>query len=110
MRLPNADRAKVDRGKITEYLLSTDHPDGRSKARFFAGFGFRIENWEVLAEALRKHGASHSVVNTVESEYGTRYTIEGELETPDGQRPRVRTVWMVKKGSEAPRLITGYPC
>jgi hypothetical protein len=108
--LPNADRAQLDREKITEYLLSTDHPDGRSKARFFTEFGFRIEGWEILAEALRKHGTSCSVVNTVESEFGTRYTIEGELETPDGRRPRVRIVWMVEKGSETPRLITAYPC
>ncbi len=109
MRLPNADRAQVDREKITEYLLSTDHPDGRSKARFFTGFGFRIESWNILAEALRKHGTSHFVVTAVESGFGTRYTIEGELETPDGRKPRVRTVWMVEKGSETPRLITAYP-
>jgi hypothetical protein len=59
---------------------------------------------------LRTHGRDHAIVNVVESEFGTRYTVEGELITPDGRNPRVRTVWMVEKGSDIPRLITAYPC
>ena len=38
MRLPNAAEAQVDSEKITGYLLSANHPDGRSKAEFFARF------------------------------------------------------------------------
>jgi len=37
MRLPNADRARVEQSKIVEYLLNREHPDGGSKARFFNG-------------------------------------------------------------------------
>jgi hypothetical protein len=43
MMLPDRDRAHVDRSKITEYLLSLSHPDGRTKAAFFMRFGFRVE-------------------------------------------------------------------
>jgi hypothetical protein len=43
VKLPNADQARVEREKITEYLLSTSHPDGRSKAEFFSRFGFRVD-------------------------------------------------------------------
>ena len=110
MKLPNADRAHVHREKITEYLLSIAHPDGRSKARFFSEFGFSLENWEILAEALRKHGTGYPIVKAVESDFGMRYNVEGELETPDGRRPRVRTVWILSRVSEPPRLITAYPC
>jgi len=53
MQLPNAHLAKVERAKITDYLLNTAHRYGASKARFFAQFGFRLEAWEVLAAALR---------------------------------------------------------
>lgn len=109
MKLPNADQAQVEREKITGYLLSTTHPDGTSKAKFFCRFGFHIENWEVLAEALQKHGERHPVIKTVESAFGTRYTVEGKIETPDGRTPRVRTVWIIEKGSDKPRLITAYP-
>jgi len=109
MKLPNAEHVSVDREKLTGYLLCVSHPDGGSKAEFFARFGFRVEDWEVLAEALRRHGAHYEVVNTVDSAYGTRYAVDGPLETPDGRNPLVRTVWIVEKGSAEPRLITAHP-
>jgi hypothetical protein len=33
--LPEAERAVVEEKKILDYLLSTDHPDGKLKAAFF---------------------------------------------------------------------------
>ncbi len=109
MRLPNAEDARVDREKLTDYLLCVSHPDGASKAEFFARLGFRLEDWAALADALRRHGAHGGVVNTVDSAYGTRYAVDGPLETPDGRNPLVRTVWIVEKGSARPRLITAHP-
>ena len=109
MKLPNAEHACVDREKLTDYLLCLSHPDGGSKAEFFVRFGFHVEDWGVLAEALRRHGAYYDVVNTVDSEYGTRYAVDGPLETPDGRNPLVRTVWIIEKGSAGPRLITAHP-
>ena len=52
MRLPNAEKTLVEREKITESLLSTTNPSGRSKAFFFLRFGFSADSWEVFAEAL----------------------------------------------------------
>lgn len=52
MKLPGADKLVVGREKIVDYLLNPAHRYGASKARFFAGFGFRVEKWEWLAEAL----------------------------------------------------------
>ena len=110
MKLPYAEQAQVDREKITEYLLSDEHPDGSNKARFFKRFGFRTEGWETLALALRTHASSHPVVKIVESQFGVRYTVEGEIETPDGRNPHVRTVWVIETNSTQPRFITAYPC
>jgi hypothetical protein len=55
MFLPNAHFAVVERQKITEYLLNPEHRYGASKARFFAAFGFAVDAWEVLANALQEH-------------------------------------------------------
>ena len=99
----------MEREKITEYLLNPAHRYGASKARFFTGFGFRAEAWEVLAEALREHGRVQEVACTQETGFGPRYTVEGELNTPGGRRPRVRTVWQWDEGAIAPRLIGAYP-
>ena len=109
MKLPHADQSRVDREKIADYLLNPTHPDASGKADFFTRFGFRVEEWQVLADALRHHGADHSVANIVESAFGTRYNVEGTLGTPDGRNPRVRTVWILERASTAPRLITAFP-
>jgi len=49
MKLPNAAQAIVEREKIVEYLLNSMHRYGASKAAFFTRFGFRADNWELLA-------------------------------------------------------------
>ena len=108
MMLPNSNRTRVDRAKIADYLLSLSHPDGRSKAEFFMRFGFKVEDWEALANALREVGISNPVTSLVESAHGTRYTVDGPLRAPDGRAPMVRTVWIVDSGNP-PRLITAHP-
>ena len=109
MKLPNAHVAVVEREKITEYLLSETHRYGASKARFFASFGFRRSGWGLLAQALREHGQQHEVNTAMETGFGPRYEVDGELNAPDGRKPRVRTVWQLDRGEVAPRLITAYP-
>ncbi len=73
MNLPNADQAQVDRKKITEYLLCIPHPDGSNKALFFSQFGFTLENWKILAESLRKHGATYNVTKVVTTQRIFKY-------------------------------------
>lgn len=109
MKLLNTDRLVVEREKIVDYLLNPAHRYGASKARFFGEFGFRLEEWRRLADALHEHGCAHDVVRTVETGFGPRYTVEGELKTPSGRRPRVRSVWQMDQGAVAPRLISAYP-
>lgn len=109
MKLPHAAKARVERKKIVEYLLSLSHPDGSAKARFFIRFGFSFERWKIFAEALRQHGRTHDVSASIGSRHGTRYSVDGSLETPDGRNPKVRTVWVVAKRSKSPRLVTAYP-
>lgn len=107
MKLPFPQTLRVDETKIVDYLLS--HPNGQGKAGFFLGFGFQPGAWTVLAEALRHQARSNPVVATVDSAYGTRYSVDGELQTPSGRRPRVRTVWILEHGSDELRLITAHP-
>ena len=108
-KLPYADGAVVNRRKITDYLLSGRHPDGRSKAAFFSGFGFRTTHWRTFAEALRAHGEDGTVTALTQTPYGVRYNVDGVIQTPDGRNPRVRTVWIVASGEDKPRLVTAHP-
>jgi hypothetical protein len=109
MKLPNPDKLVVEREKIADYLLNPMHRYGASKARFFTEFGFRLEKWERLAEALREHGRTHDVVRTQETGFGPRYAVDGKLITPSGRSPRLRSTWQMDEGAVAPRLITAYP-
>ncbi|HEY8324673.1 MAG: DUF6883 domain-containing protein [Ktedonobacterales bacterium] len=107
MRLPNLQNARVEEQKVTAYLLSDERSEG--KAAFFVSFGFSLERWELLHDALLAHAALHEVVRGVDSPHGAKYIIEGSLTTPDGRNPLVRSVWIIETGSHAPRLVTAYP-
>ena len=98
MELPLKDSLRVDQSKITGYLLSESA--GRGKATFFLRLGFHPENWEVLAEALKVQARTNPVVSTVDSAYGKRYSVDGDIATPDNRqpRPKVRTVWVLENG------------
>ena len=109
MRLPNAEWAQIDKEKITAYLLAEDQSQSRGKSGFFSSFGFRADQWEVLAEALAIQGASHEVSEVEETRFGPRYSVEGVLNTPDGRNPLVRTVWQFDRGYNYPRFITAHP-
>jgi len=109
MNLPNASNARVEREKIIGYLLNSSHPYGGSKAGFFARFGFTIEAWELLAECLRNQGSNHPISSVAETVFGPRYALDGEILSPDGRNPFIRTVWQMDRGELAPRLITAYP-
>jgi hypothetical protein len=55
MKLPNAQQALVE-PKKSRATCSTPRIVWREQARFFTHFGFRIEVWETLAQALLEHG------------------------------------------------------
>lgn len=109
VKLPNAERAFIPQRKVTDHLLSTTHPAGRSKAAFFARFGFTRAVWESLADALWRHARDNDVAVTEETPFGTSYAVDGPLTAPDGRTPRIRSVWFIETGEAIPRLVTAYP-
>lgn len=110
MKLPHLENAYVPEAKIVKYLLNVEHEQGgKEKAAFFMRFGFTIEAWDVLANALLAHAATHEVANSVRKSEVTNYVIEGVLDTPDKRQPLIRTVWTLEADSDAPRFVTAYP-
>ena len=107
--LPNADRAEVELRKLTDYLLSTEHPRGKSKAKFFMGFGFSSTRLELFSQALKKHGATQPVVEKKMSEFGEKFVLECTCETPDNRNPCIRSVWILEGEDKVPRFVTAHP-
>ena len=103
------DIRRIDRSKIDEYLL---HPTtSRGKAAFFQSYGFTLDRWEDLRDALMVHAASCPVAETVVTPYGSRYLVRGGLRTPSGRDPMplVCSVWQADNGDVGARLITAFP-
>lgn len=108
-KLPGGPDLVVDETKITGYLLSAAHPQGRYKATFFRGFGFAPERWMELRDALCRHAVRHEISGAQDTEFGTRYTVDGPLDCPDGRAPQLRSVWFKAAGGRTVRLVTAYP-
>lgn len=109
MKLPNANKVLIPREKIADYLLSAAHPDNNGKAEFFQSFGFRLEDWETLATTFRRAALDGEVIQHLETSHGVKYVLHAAMETPSGKSPVVRTVWIVDRGRNYPRLVTAYP-
>lgn len=109
MKLPNYKNAVISQTKITGYLLSIKHRNGRSKAEFFTQFGFSYDAWEDLVKALLQHAADNDVTKIEDSLFGTRYIIEGLLFALGGRQAIIRSVWFIETGEDIPRFVTAYP-
>lgn len=109
VKLPELTHATITEQKLTGYLLSTTHPTGASKARYFIRHGFSAADWQALADAIRRHAAENDVTETEKTPRGISYTVEGGIRAPDGRTLRIRAVWFQDTGEHAPHLVTAYP-
>lgn len=95
--------------KMDSYLLNPIHPVGRSKAAYFARFGFTREDWSTAASALVGHGETNPVVETRHEAHGVLYAHRCTVETPDGRNPCIVTVWIHRHGEDVLSFVTAYP-
>jgi hypothetical protein len=109
MRLPNVENVMVEERKLTGYLLAFDHPEGAGKAEFFHRAGFTITGLSALSDALVRHAEDNEVTEVVETVHGTKYVVEGPVHCPSRDDASIRSIWIVDKGSERPRLVSAYP-
>ena len=90
-------------------MLSDIHPVGRAKALFLKNLGYDNTNAELLANDLLKIAREQVVLDVRASEYGTKYIIDGMVQTPNGSTVAMRTVWIVETNDSQPRFVTAYP-
>ena len=108
LKLPNGDRAIIDRRKLRDYCLNFDHDDGSHKARLFQALvGVNQSNSTLLLDALRGAAAAGDATLGKVDQYGYRYVIDFDFQGPRGT-VEIRSVWIVKAGEAVPRLVTCY--
>lgn len=109
MKLPGVERAFINPAKVRDYLLSPEHPIGRSKAEIFRGMGYSRDNWQQLSADLLKLAQNGEAEPQEATEYGQKYAVDGFLQGP---RPRVmntRTAWIILLEEDFPRFLTAFP-
>jgi len=95
--------------KITEYLLNPVHHKGKHKCKFFQKYGFTIKDWQVLKKSLIEHFQKHEDKTIEHTEFVIMLIVKGELDTPSGKKPNIKTVWSVDFVHNYIKLITAYP-
>src|SRR3954469_24774021 len=105
MKLPRADTVEVDVRKVGDYLLSSTHPVGRHKARYFSALGFSEASTAAFIAEIRRIAATEDVALIKDTEFGRKYTVIGELRGPAGTA-QVETVWIQDRGQPFVRLVT----
>jgi hypothetical protein len=107
MKLPAQD-AIIPAAKLTDYLLSPTHPDGRAKAVFLGQLGYSRDDWQRLETDLRDQLALDAKPGRA-SPYGRKYEILGLLTGPNGTGAWIRTIWIVLTDESLPQLVTLIP-
>ena len=109
LKLPNGKSAVIEKEKILDYLLNEAHPDNAGKAAFFSGLGFHKDNWLNLISIFKLIAQTAEVSKSMESPHGWKYVVDGDIEAPEGNISLVRTIWIIDRGDDKPRLVTAYP-
>ena len=111
MTLPNAHLAVVNQRKVVDYLLNAAHPDNGGKSKFFEGLGYSGADPSPLVAALKGIAVVGEVIERFESVHWEKYVVDGMLisDTEQSRSRAVRTVWIVERSADAPRLVTAYP-
>src|SRR5688572_19316898 len=99
MKLPHAGDVRIDDRKVRGYLLSDSHPVGRFKARVFAALGFDLGGAQAFIAELRRIAAASDASEVVETPFGHKYAVPGDLTGPLGTAP-VLTIWFLDRGQE----------
>ncbi|MFY9314250.1 MAG: DUF6883 domain-containing protein [Burkholderiales bacterium] len=108
MKLPNGDRAIVEIEKLRRYCLNSGHPRGRHKARVFAAsLGVAAQDAETLRADLLLAARTDDAEVGQSDKHGTRYTLDCRMRR-GVKSAVVRSHWIVRKGEDAPRLVTCY--
>jgi hypothetical protein len=110
--LPHFDQAVVQIEKLEDYVLNSEHPRGKHKARVFQStLQIHRRHAKVLAEAIQSSLSRAPAEQAESSSHGDRWTTWHEIIGLNAQSVIVTVAWMFKKNAEhIPVFITCYHC
>jgi hypothetical protein len=93
--------------KVTNYLLARQARG--DKSAFLARAGYTTANPERLLHDLRSQVLSQEAVVLQETKFGQFYEIRALVTGPNGNRLRIRSIWMKEHLSGVTKFITLVP-
>ncbi len=103
------ENAFVEKSKILDYLLSTEHPTGTGKAKFFMSVGYTRDGWATLRDDLLMIAREGEVAAVTKSPWGVKTVVDGTVIAPAAVEIFLRTVWIDNCLDDVQRLVTAYP-
>lgn len=94
---------------MRDYLLSPTHSVGRFKAALFTQLGYAQERWQELERDLRAQHLTSEAEEISGTRHGRKYRIQEPLVGPNGKKAELVSIWIIRRGETAPRLVTAYP-
>jgi hypothetical protein len=106
MKIPNAENAILDVGKLRDYCLNSAHSNGKDKARvFMSALGVRQTDALWLRAEILRRLPSTAAARQIEDVWGIRYAADMEI-THNAKSAMVRTIWIILRGDDRPRFVT----
>jgi hypothetical protein len=106
MKIPNAENALLDIGKLRDYCLNAAHGKGKDKARvFMSALGVRQADALWLRAEILRMLPSATAVPQIEDVWGIRYAADMKI-THNAKSAMVRTIWIILSGDDRPRFVT----
>ena len=108
MKLPGVKRAYIDVNKVRDYGLGSFHPEGRHKARVFrSALDLSEKDAEFLRQRILEAVINADAIPGRSDAYGSRFLADLVVERGP-KRTTIRTVWIVRRDEDFPRLLTCY--
>ncbi|WP_317302650.1 DUF6883 domain-containing protein [Acidaminococcus timonensis] len=110
---PNAfdDSRKVviPEGKLVNYCLNKNHPDGGPKAVAFEKYlGYTQSDSKKLENLIRNNLGKAKYYDRGNNGYGNQYSAVFKTSSLDGKEIPLITGWIIKKGEKYPKMTTAY--
>lgn len=106
-KLPNSICAVTVQDKLQKYLLNSNHPVGKHKAKVINSvLGYNYENWNELSDKIFDGLQTTAINKQTNTEYGTKYIVPIRINGKKNKSMVLNTVWQIDTDSNIPRFIT----
>lgn len=108
-KVPKAENAEIPAGKLTQYVLNTEHTVGGHKARVIkSALGFTVEDAERFSKEILTKVKQQEAVSLGHNGHGEKYKVELPFKDTNGKDIDLTSVWIINDGDTIPKLVTAY--